>query len=165
MTTEDEGVKASAYGCITIPFLLIACIPLAYGARSSWNKGQLERDGIVVPGRVMELRHVPENPSISSFESGSRSKQSAVATFTTRAGETRTLVSSVNRSPPPWKVGEIVEVAYDPTDPARADLRSELTNWRTWFAIWCAVAALPVTIAFMPVVMAIRRRRKKRLDG
>lgn len=162
-TTVDDGVKASAYGCITVPFLLIACIALAWGARSSWNNGQLARDGVVVTGRVVELRHVPGNPSISSFESGSRSKESAVATFTTRAGESRTVVSSVNRSPPPWKVGETVEVVYDQANPARADLRSELTNWRLWFGVWCAVALLPVAIASLPVVAAIRHRRKRRL--
>ena len=162
-TTEDAGVKASAYGCITIPFLLIACIPLAWGARGSWDDGQLARDGVVVPGRVVELRHVPGNPSISSFESGSRSQQSAVATFTTRAGESRTLVSSVNRSPAPWKVGETVEVVYEPAEPGRADLRSELANWRLWFGIWCAVALLPVAIASLPIVMAIRHRRKRQV--
>jgi hypothetical protein len=161
-TTADDGVKASAYGCITIPFLLIACIPLVWGARNNWENGRLARDGIVVPGRVVELRHVPENPSIGSFESGSRSRESAVATYTTRAGEARTLVSSVNRSPAPWKVGEAVDVVYDPDNRDRADLRSEVTNWRLWFGIWCAVAMLPAAIASLPFIVAARIRRAKR---
>ena len=79
--------------------------------------------------------------------------------YTTRTGEARTAVGSVNRYPPPWAVGETVEVVYDPSNPERADVRSEVVGWRLWFAIWCAVAAVPAAIAFMPVVLLVRQRR------
>ena len=127
-----SGVKPHAFGCITVPFLLIALVPLAWGARSQWTKGALLRGGDTVPGTVIELRHVPENPT---SRSGRRSSSSAVATFVTRGGERRTLVSSVNRGPAPWKVGDVVDVVYDPTGPGHADLRSELEGWRLWLGI------------------------------
>jgi hypothetical protein len=163
--TTPDRVHASAYGCITIPFLLIACVPLLWGARNSWIDGRLERDGVVANGRVVGLRHVPRNPSISSFESGpkSRNAESPVVMFTLRGGEVRTMVGSVNRSPAPWKVGDVVEVVYDAADPARADLRSELTGWRRWFGIWCAVAILPLFIAVLPLVLRFYNSRGRLL--
>ena len=158
-TQEETPVRANAFGCITLPFLLIACIPLAWGARASWMDGQLARDGDVVPGRVTELRYVPDNPSMRS---GRGSAVSPVVTFATRMGEQRTVVGSVNRYPAPWRAGETVDVVYDAANPARADLLSEVTGWRLWFGIWCAVAALPAAIASLPVVLLIRQRRAQR---
>jgi hypothetical protein len=116
----------------------------------------LARDRNVVPGRVVELRYVPDNPSTRR---GRGSPESPVVTYTTRAGEQRTVIGSVNRYPVPWQVGETVDVVYDPANPTRADLLSEVSGWRLWFGIWCAVAALPATIALFPVVLAIRHLR------
>ena len=54
----SHRVRPNAFGCITIPFLLVALIPLGYGARSQWSNGTLMREGEVVEGRVVELeRH------------------------------------------------------------------------------------------------------------
>lgn len=161
MTTQpqDSSVQPSAFGCITLPFLLIALVPLAWGARGSWQDGQLLRDGVVVPGRVIELRHVPSNPSIKN---GRGSAPSPVVTFTTSTGTERTAVGSVNRYPAPWTVGETVDVVYDPVDPERADLYSELEGWRFWFVVWCVVAALPAAIASAPVVLLMKQRARRR---
>jgi hypothetical protein len=160
----DAPVQKSAFGCITVPFLLIALIPLAWGARASWNQGRLERDGEVVPGRVIEVRYVEGNSSASRpGTAGGRARgQSPFVTFTTRAGEHRTATGSVNRYPAPWTVGDVVDIVYDPRDPRRADLRSEVEGWRLWFGIWCAVAALPAAIAVSPIVLLIRQRRRQR---
>jgi hypothetical protein len=161
MPTHDTEtpVRASAFGCITVPFLLIACIPLAWGARANWANGQLVRSGEVVPGRVIEVRYVAGNPSVRlRRESGG----SPVVTFTTRAGEARTVVGRVNRYPAPWAVGETVDVVYDPANPDRADLRTEVAGWRLWIGIWCLVAAVPATIAFLPIALLIRQRRTQR---
>lgn len=151
-----SGVKPHAFGCITVPFLLIALVPLAWGARSQWSKGALLRGGETVPGSVVELRYVPGNPSATRGPRGHRSAgRCAVVDFTTRSGERRTVVSSVNRYPDPWTKGETVSVVYDPARPARADLRSELEGWRLWFGIWIAVSLLPLAIAAAPVVVAL----------
>src|SRR5690242_19978004 len=125
-----SGVKPSAFGCITVPFLLIALVPLLWGARSQWSKGALLRSGGTVPGTVTELRYVPEKPAATQGGNrmgGHHRGQCAVFDFTTRSGERRTAVSSVNRYPEPRKPGENLNVVYDPAQPARADLRSELT--------------------------------------
>ena len=160
----DAPVHASAFGCITVPFLLIALIPLAWGARANWLNGQLARDGDVVTGRVIELRYEPANGSVvrQPTRGGSARGTSPVVTFTTRSGEERTVVGSVNRLPAPWVVGQAVDVVYDPVDPGRADLRTEIAGWRLWFAIWCAAAALLAVIALLPVALLIRQRRAHR---
>lgn len=79
--------------------------------------------------------------------------------FSTRAGEARTAVGSVNRNPEPWAVGDAVEVVYDPVNPARADLLSEVAGWKFWLGIWCAVAAVPAAIALAPIVLRLRQSR------
>jgi hypothetical protein len=156
----ESRVRRSAIGCITIPFLLLALVPLAWGARSQWTKGALLRGGEVVPGTVTELRYVAGNSSIArqSHRGGKARGQSPVVAFTTRAGRTLSCVGSVNRYPVPWTVGERVDVVYDPAAPERADLRSELTSWGLWFAVWCAVALLSLAIASVPVVLWMRER-------
>ena len=153
---ESSRVHGSAFGCITLPFLLLALLPLAWGARNSWQAGQLERQGTVVDGRVIELRHVPSNPTVRSQRS---STASPVVRFTTTGGESRVVVGSVNRGPAPWRVGDTVQVVYDPRQPARADLQSEVSGWRFWLAIWCVVALVPLAIALAPVVLLVRERR------
>jgi hypothetical protein len=165
MSSDDgisgSGVKPSAFGCITVPFLLIALVPLLWGARAQWAKGTLLRGGQTASGRVTELRHVPANPTVTRGTRQSRHSGScAVVDFTMRSGERRSVVSSVNRYPQPWKVGDVVDVVYDPGDPARADVRSELTGWRLWFGIWIAVSLLPLAIAAAPLVLVLRDRRR-----
>jgi len=168
MTTASDNVptrvQPNAFGCITIPFLLIAMVPLAWGARAQWSKGELKRAGQVVSGRVTEVRYQPGNPSaVRRGSSGGQPRgESPVVVFTTRAGEARTAVGSVNRRPAAWAVGDVVDVVYDPSDPSRADLRSEVDGWRLRFAIWCGVAAIPLTIASLPVILLIRERRRDR---
>ena len=157
-------VQPNAFGCITIPFLVIAIVPLAWGARAQWSKGELRRIGEVVSGRVTEVRYHAGNPSAMQRGSGSGDArgEAPVVAFTTRAGEARTAVGSVNRRPPPWTVGDVVDVVYAPSDPSRADLRSEVDGWRWRFAIWCSVAALPLMIASLPIILLIRERRRDR---
>jgi Protein of unknown function (DUF3592) len=129
MNTSANGtptrVHPSAFGCITVPFLLVAIITLAWGARTQWANGELARNGDVVSGRVIERRFVASNPAVveSARGSGKARGESPVVRFTTRAGEERTVVGSVNRHPAPWDIGEVVEVVYDPANPSRADAR------------------------------------------
>lgn len=161
--TTDTPVRANAFGCITLPFLLIAAIPLGWGARAQWANGRLAREGDIVQGRVVELRYEPGNSSAGTRSARGRGTngRSPVVTYTTRAGEARTVVGSVNRDPEPWTAGDTVDVIYDPANAARADLLSEVSGWKLWFGIWCAVALLPLVIAFAPVALLIRQRRNR----
>ena len=113
------------------------------------------RTGEVVPGRVTELRYVPSN---SSTRSSRGSANSPVVAYTTRAGEVRSMVGSVNRYPAPWAVGDTVDVVYFPANPDRVDLVSEVSGWVFWFVIWCVVALVPLAIAFLPIVLKLRER-------
>jgi uncharacterized protein DUF3592 len=151
-------VQSSAFGCITIPFLLIALIPLGWGARNQWAQGELARNGESATGRVTELRYVDTN---SSARRGRGSPMSAVVAFTNSAGEARSMIGSVNRYPVPWAVGDEVEVVYDPANPERADLRSEVSRWLLWFCIWCAVALVPFAIAILPIMLKLREGRTR----
>lgn len=157
-TPDDQPVRASAFGCITIPFLLIALVPLLWGARGNWQDGQLLRSGTIVDGRVVELRHVPTNPSIRMQKT---SVYSPVVTFTTEAGETRTAIGSTNRGPAPWAVGDHVDIVYDPANPERADLVSEVENWVYWMTCWSLVGLVPLAIALAPVALLIRQRSRR----
>ena len=153
VATDTARVQSSAFGCITVPFLLAAILVLAWGGRASWMRGELGRQGVRTTGEVIELRRVPGNPSVSTRKTSSAS---AVVRFTTADGRVHVAVSSVNRAPIPWAVGDAVEIVYDRANPVRADLRSETDGWVLWFVIWCFVAAVFVAIAAIPVVMKLR---------
>ena len=118
------------------------------------------RGGEVVSGRVTELRFVASNPAAGqqSSRGGQARGESPVVAYTTRAGEQRSMIGSVNRYPAPWKIGDTVDVVYDPANPDRADLRTEVAGWRLWFGIWCAVAVLPAAFAMVPIVLRLRQR-------
>jgi hypothetical protein len=150
-------VRANSFGCITIPFLLIALVPLTWGARGRWQDGELARHGESVDGQVVAVEYVPSNPS---YRSNRASAMTPTVTFVTRSGEARRMVGSRNRGPAPWSVGDTVEVVYDPDNPARADLRTELDGWLLGFVIWCVVAVVPTAVAMAPVVLLLRQRRR-----
>ena len=166
-SARDTPVHSSAYGCITLPFLLLAAITLAWGGRTQWMAGELARIGDVVPAQVIELRFVASNPAVvqQSSRGGQARGESPVVTFTTGSGEKRTAIGSVNRRPAPWAVGDTVDVAYDPADPARADLVSEISTWRWWFGLWCIVAMVFAAVASIPVVLRLRYSRGNQVDA
>lgn len=157
-------VHSSAFGCITIPFVLVAAVALGWGARENWTRGELLRHGTIVRGRVTELRFVAGNPAVveQSRRSGNARGESPVVAFTTRDGEARTAIGSTNRAPAPWSIGDTVAIVYDPRDATRADLVSEVEGWRLWFGVWCAVALIPLAVALFPVLFYLRDRRKPR---
>ena len=162
-TQTDTPVHPSSFGCITIPFLLIALVPLMWGARGRWQDGQLLRTGEVVEGRVTAVERVPSNPTVRVSGRGeSRSAVSPTVAFVTRTGEQRTTIGSVNRAPAPWSVGDTVAVVYDPDDPVRADLRTELERWQFWFVIWSMVGGVLLAIAMLPVVLLVRQKQRIR---
>lgn len=68
------------------------------------------------------------------------------------------MVGSRNRGPAPWAVGDIVQVVYEPGNPERADLRTELEGWRFWFVMWCAIALVPASVAMLPLLLLARTR-------
>lgn len=162
-------MKSSAIGCITVPLLLLALVPLAWGARGRWKDGVLLRNGTVVSGRVVETRFVSMNPTISSgvrfrsstrrSSSGGRKGVTPIVEFTTSAGERRTMVGSVNRVPADFEVGQAAEVVYDPANPERADVRVELERWGFWCAFWSALAAAIAGFAFVPLWLVKRAER------
>jgi Protein of unknown function (DUF3592) len=156
---KDTKVHPSAYGCITVPFLLLVLLTLGWGARNQWIAGELMRGGEVVSGRVIELRFVASNGAVvsNSTRGGSGRGESPVVTFTTREGHQRTAIGSVNRKPAPWQVGGTVDVVYDPKDPGRADLVTEVSSWRLWFGMWCVIALLLAGIASLPIVFRLRQ--------
>jgi hypothetical protein len=154
-------------GCITIPLLILAAVPLSWGARNRWRDGVLLRNGVAVSGRVTDVRYAPDKPSITfTGRQGRGSKgRSPVVEFTTRTGETRTAIGSINRDPPEYKVGDVAEVLYDPDDPRRADVRSELRRWRFWFSIWTALGLALAALAFSPILLHARDLLRPRTAG
>ena len=156
---KETKVHASAYGCITLPFLLLVLLTLGWGGRNQWIAGELMRSGEVVPGRVIELRFVASNGAVvsSGTRGGSSRGESPVVTFRTSDGQDRTAIGSVNRKPAPWKVGDTVDVVYDAKDPSHADLVSEVSSWQLWFGVWCVLALLLAGIASLPIVFRLRQ--------
>ncbi len=151
-------------GCITVPFLVLAAVPLLWGARNRWADGALLRNGVAVEGRVTELRRDPGNASITRTGRHGRggNGRSPVVEYRTTNGERRVAVGSLNRDPPEYAVGDPAVVVYDPADPSRADVRTELARWSFWFTIWTAVALVLVAIALAPFLVWWLEKRRGR---
>jgi Protein of unknown function (DUF3592) len=83
----------------------------------------------------------------------------AVVEFTAPNGATIRFTSSVSSNPPPARVGEHVDVRYNPDNPQDAAIN---TYWQTWFlptlfGILCAPFLL-IGFAFGIVTLTLRRK-------
>ncbi|MDA0563690.1 DUF3592 domain-containing protein [Streptomonospora sp. S1-112] len=107
----------SAWLSDAFPYLLL----LGSGTAFTWVGGAMLRrilwlrsKGVRVPGAVVE-RAVDQDP-------GEAPTYAAVFHFTTREGRMMRVRQSVSSSSNRLRVGQRVTVAYDPRDPARADI-------------------------------------------
>ena len=103
------------------------------------------RTGEVVTGRVTELRYVPSN---SSTRGGRGSANSPVVAFTTRAGEVRSMVGSVNRY-------KDFDRAFLPTQKHTA------TRWQRVSRAWYDEVSLPPITCFRAVTVRYAERRRR----
>jgi hypothetical protein len=109
---------------VSILQILGAAAAAAIGANWLWHArtvraGPRLRDGVVLQGRVVELRAPPQSrihatPAVNP-----------VVTYTTPDGQEATFTSSVGHYPSPYTLGQQVAVRYLPARQPPAELEAE----------------------------------------
>lgn len=120
---EKAGTFASRLqiGCLTIFFNLFFAAFCLWGVYAAYTGWQLQTRGEITEGKVIELEE-------SSSSEGGCCVYSPVVEFNVN-GETYTFESGNASDPPQYKVGETVDVRYDPIDPNTAQIDSLFERW------------------------------------
>jgi hypothetical protein len=117
----DQTINRLQIGCLTLFFnLLFAgfCLWGVYAASVSWR---LETEGQTTPGIVARMEE-------SSDSEGGCCVYSPVIEFAA-GGQTYTFEGGNASNPPQYKVGQRVNVRYDPADPNTAQVDSFFERW------------------------------------
>jgi hypothetical protein len=110
---------------------------------------------IAVPGSVVDLVSVRSENSIT-FK--------PVVEFATRDGQKVEFTSSMSSNPPPYSVGEAVEVLYLPVDVQNAKINNYAELWASYWVTLVLGIAFSFVGGLMVTVSLLRKRRKNRLQ-
>ena len=148
LNAVDKGVNRVQIGCWTIAanlFFAAFCLWGAYAAYTGW---QLQTKGITTPGIVVRLLE-------RSDAEGSCCTYVPIVDFTVD-NQVYTLESDHASYPPKYRVGEQVNVRYDPTDPNTAQIDSLIERWAF------PVIIIPVMILAALVINIVMLRAWRR---
>jgi hypothetical protein len=115
------GVNRLQIGCWIIfgnLFLAAFCLWGVYAAYTSWT---LQNEGMTTTGTVVRLEE-------SNSSEGGCCVYSPVVEFDVD-GQTYTFEGGNASDPPAYKVDEVVNVIYDPSDPSTAQIDSFFERW------------------------------------
>lgn len=128
--------------------LLVGLALMGAGGYLANRSKTLVEKGEVGEGTVIALRPVRPNEIDSSY--------GPVVRFRLRDGEERTFETGQGSSPPAFRIGERVEVLYDPRNPAKAMTRAPFQLWG-WPIIIGAIG-LALAVGAVSLLRSTRRR-------
>ena len=99
-------------------FLAAFCLWGVYAGYTSWR---LQNEGVTTTGTVIQMEE-------SSSSEGGCCVYSPVVEFTVN-GQTYSFDGGNASDPPAYRVGEVVEVIYDPSDPGTAQINKWTERW------------------------------------
>lgn len=117
----DKGVNRLQIGCWTAFFNLLFAGFCLWGVYAAYTGWQLQTQGQTTTGTVIQMEE-------SSSSEGGCCVYSPVVQFEAN-GQTYTFEGSTASDPPQYKVGEVVNVRYDPADPNTAQIDSIFERW------------------------------------
>jgi len=116
-----QGVNRLQIGCWTAFFNLFFAAFCLWGVYAGYINWKLQNEGLTTTGTVVRLQES------SSGESGC-CVYSPVIEFNVD-GQTHSFEGSNASDPPSYRVGEVVNVIYDPSDPKTAELNKWSERW------------------------------------
>jgi hypothetical protein len=117
----EKGASRLQVGCWIIfgnLFLAAFCLWGVYAAYTSWR---LQNEGVTTTGTVVRLEE-------SNSSEGGCCVYSPVIEFSAN-GQTHSFEGGNASDPPAYDVGEVVNVIYDPADPATAQINKWTERW------------------------------------
>lgn len=99
-------------------FLAAFCLWGVYAGYTSWR---LQNEGVITTGTVIQMEE-------SNSSEGGCCVYSPVVEFTIN-GQTYSFDGGNASDPPAYRVGEVVEVIYDPSDPGTAQINKWTERW------------------------------------
>ena len=117
----EKGASRLQIGCWIIfgnLFLAAFCLWGVYAGYTSWR---LQNEGVTTTGTVVRLEE-------SNSSEGGCCVYSPVVEFSAN-GQTHSFEGGNASDPPAYKVGEVVNVIYDPADPGTAQINKWTERW------------------------------------
>jgi hypothetical protein len=159
-------------GCVTPIFVLIGLPFLVGGVAGAMQGVQLARNGTAAQGRVVSIEErgplTAEGPK--SLEPGAKRSPTdrvnyfTVVEFIAADGRTHRFVSNLGHGTPQHRIGQVVDVVYDPANPGRAQLRSAL--WSAGLALFPILVGLALlAVGIVPLVIVWSRKRSALRGG
>jgi Protein of unknown function (DUF3592) len=131
---------------IIVPFTIVGAAFCVFALYTGWSRYLLLRDGITVPGTVVELR-------------GSNSSSlSPIVRYRDHDGHERTLYSASAAYPPAFFVGESVQIIYRPLDPNFPLSARINTRWELWGLV-TLLSLLGTAFLFFAGLMILMKKR------
>jgi hypothetical protein len=131
---------------VRLALLVMLLVFSVLGAANAVESWRLLRDGVTVPGDVIEVHRIDDNDGVSWK-----------AEFCYTVNGTRyCALDSLAISPPRFQVGDRVELLVDPANPTSAQLNN-------WFSLWLTPLILGLAwsaIVFNVLVGGFRRLLK-----
>lgn len=144
----DKGVNRLQIGCWTIFFNLLFtgfCLWGVYAAYTGW---QLQTKGVTTTGTVVQMEE-------SSTSEGGCCVYSPVVEFKVN-GQNYIFESGNASDPPQYKVGDRVNVRYDPAAPNTAQIDSYFERWA--FPV-CIIPSMTIAALVLNLFMLRAFRR------
>jgi len=148
-----KGVNRVQIGCWTIFFNLFFAGFCLWGVYAAYTGWQLQTQGVRTTGAVIEMEE-------SSSGEGGCCVYSPVVQFEVN-GQSYTFDGGNASDPPAYRVGQEVDVLYDPLDPGTAQIDSYFERWA--FPI-CIIPAMIGGAAVMNFFMFRAFRRGESID-
>ena len=149
----DKGVNRLQIGCWTVFFNLLFAGFCLWGVYAAYTGWQLQTRGETTTGLVVQMEE-------SSTSEGGCCVYSPVVEFNVN-GQTYTFESGNASDPPQYKVGDVVDVRYDPAAPATAQIDSYFERWA--FPV-CIIPSMTIAAVIVNFFMFRAFRRGESLD-
>jgi hypothetical protein len=153
LNAVGKGVNRLQIGCWTVFFNLLFAGFCLWGVYAAYTGWQLQTRGETTTGTVVEMDE-------STTSDGGCCVYSPVVEFNVN-GQTYTFEGSNASYPPAYRVGEVVNVRYDPAAPNTAQIDSYFERWA--FPV-CIIPSMTLAALAVNFFMFRAFRRGETLD-
>jgi hypothetical protein len=143
--SASKGLRTSGLILLLVGVIIFGVIMVINYIQTSFANSALP-----ATGRVVELDESCDSDGCS---------YSPVIEFVTKDEQTSRFESNYSEAPPRFRVGESVEILYDPNDPTRGEVASYLNFWTNpIMVIFAAVGAGIGLLGMLLLVISLLRR-------